>query len=119
MPRRRNGQATQVPTGLPFGQRGALEAAQDAAPLPTGAPIQQVAPAGPGGAPGGGGPPVSLPDVFGATGRPAEPLTAGAAAGAGPMEMGLLPDDPAMLLRAIATQYPAPGIRRLLERMGQ
>ena len=70
--------------------------------------------------PAGGQPlsPVTRPDVFGPTQRPNEPLTAGAAYGPGPTAVeNLLPDDPAMLLRAVHMQFPSPGTREMLEKI--
>ena len=59
--------------------------------------------------------PVNRPDVFGPTGRPNEPLTAGAPAGPGGNRLGILPDDPVEFLRAVYLQYPSQGLRRLIE----
>ena len=111
MPRNRKGtQPIRVPTGGPQGQRQQLETAQQVIPLPDrqgGAPAQT-----------NGAVPVQRPDVFGATTRPGEPLTAGAAAGPGPNGIGMLPDDPIEFLRAIYLQYPSQGLRRLIETSG-
>ena len=110
MPRNRKGtQPVRVPTGGPQGQRQQLETAQQVIPLPAGS-------GPPGGAPPtNGAVPVARPDVFGATSRPGEPLTAGAPAGPGPNGIGMLPDDVDGFLRAIEMQYPSPGLRRLRE----
>ena len=109
MPRNRRGtQPVRVPTGGPQGQRQQLETAQQVIPLPDrqsgGAPPPQT-----------NGAPVERPDVFGATARPNEPLTAGAPAGPGPNGIGMLPEDPVEFLRAVWLQFPSPGLRRLIE----
>ena len=109
MPRNRRGtQPVRVPTGGPQGQRQQLETAQQVIPLPDrqsgGAPPPQT-----------NGAPVERPDVFGATARPNEPLTAGAPAGPGSNGIGMLPDFVDDFLRAIEMQFPSPGLRRLLE----
>ncbi len=101
-------QPVRVPTGLPFGERQALEDQQRAAPLPNseGGPPQ---PAGP-------PTPQSLrPDIYGPTTRPDEPLTAGAPAGPGPDNLGMLPPDEVGFLRALYLKYPSPGLARMLE----
>ena len=108
MPRIRKGtQPVRVPTGGPQGQRQQLETAQQVIPLPD---RQGGAPPAP-----TNGAPVERPDVFGATTRPGEPLTAGASEGPGPNGLGMLPDDPNELLRAVWLQFPSPGLRRLIE----
>ncbi len=114
MPRNRKGtQPVRVPTGGPQGQRQQLETAQQVIPLPDrqsgGGPLSPQT---------NGAVPVERPDVFGATTRPGEPLTAGAAAGPGPNGIGMLPDDPIEFLRAIYLQFPSPGLRRLIETSG-
>lgn len=113
MPRRsKDTQPIRAPTGGDYGARQQLESAQRAVPLP--------ANRGNGG--GGGGqaqpPPMARPNVTGPTQRPGEPLTAGAMAGPGPAERGMLPDDPVHFLRAILVQHYSPGLARLLERAG-
>lgn len=113
MARRKSGeQPVRVPTGGDFGARKQLESMQQSFPLPaTGGGSAPPAPAAAG---GGGSAPMPMPmpvDVFGPTQRPDEPLTAGA----GPEGVGMLPPDPAELLRAIYLRYPSPGTRRLLE----
>lgn len=95
-------------TGLPYGENKRLNELQ--APLASETGSQAATPASQ---------PVQRPQIFAPTDRPNEPITAGAAAGAGPTQRGLLPDDPAMFLRAVYLQYPSPGLRRLLERMAQ
>ena len=113
MPRNRKGtQPVRAPSGGPQGQRKQLETAQKAIPLPEGS-----GPPG-GAAPPNGVAPVQRPDVFGATTRPGEPLTAGAPAGPGSNGIGMLPDDPVEFLRAVYLQFPSPGLRRLIETSG-
>ncbi len=112
MPRIQKGtQPVRAPSGGPIGQRQQLETAQEAIPLPEG---RGGSPGGPGG--GGGGPPLPVDrlDVFGPTGRPGEPLTAGASAGPGPTNIGMLPPDHLQKIRAIQMTYPSPGLRRLI-----
>ncbi len=110
MPRNRKGtQPVRVPTGGPQGQRQQLEGAQQAIPLPD----RQGGGSGILPQPNGAAP-VERPDVFGATARPGEPLTAGATAGAGPNGVGMLPDDFIQGLRAIQMQFPSPGLARLI-----
>ena len=110
MPRIKKGtQPVTAPSGGPIGQRQQLETAQEAIPLPERR----------GGSPGGqepGGPilPVNRLDVFGPTGRPDEPLTAGAPAGAGPGQLGMLPPDDVQFLRSVQMTFPSPGLRRLI-----
>ena len=115
--RRSNQQPTRVPTGGPLGQRQQLEQAQNTIPLPRSGGVSTPPPPAPGGppTPGSAAAPVAPPNVFGPTGRPDEPVTAGAPVGPGP-NGGMLPDDPVQFLRAIAMQYPSAGIQRLLER---
>ena len=112
MPRIRKGtQPVTVPTGGPLGQRQQLETAQEVIPLPD---RRGGSPGGPP-PPGGGGPiPVDRLDVFGATQRPDEPLTAGAPAGPGPTNIGMLPPDHLQKIRAILMQYWSPGLARLI-----
>ncbi len=114
MPRIKKGdQPVRVPTGGPIGQRQDLETAQGVIPLPErrgGSPDGQPP------SPGGNNPiiPVNRLDVFGPTGRPGEPLTAGAPAGPGPGQIGMLPPDNLQTLRSVQMQYPSPGLRRLI-----
>ena len=68
-------QKIMTPTGLPYGEAGALDAQQHAAPL---SQSPSVAPADP----GGGGP--ALPGMLDPSTRPDEPVTAGVDIGAGP-----------------------------------
>lgn len=58
--------------------------------------------------------PVQRPDVFGPTNRPREPLTAGTR-----QSQGILPQDPASLLRALYVRFPNEDLRRLLERASE
>ncbi len=116
MPRIKKGtQPVTVPSGGAFGQAQELEDAQSAIPLPE---RRGGSPGGPPPAPGGGGNepvlPVNRLDVFGPTGRPGEPLTAGASAGPGPTQIGMLPPDNLQKIRAIQMTYPSPGLRRLI-----
>ncbi len=112
MPRIRKGtQPVTAPSGGPIGQRQQLETAQEAIPLPDN---RGGSPGGPPG--GGGGPPLPVDrlDVFGPTGRPGEPLTAGAPAGPGPTQVGMLPPDNLQKIRAVLMQYWSPGLARLI-----
>lgn len=68
-------QAVRTPTGLPYGEAGALRAAQQQAPLPQ-TPTPEVI------------------DLAAPTQRPNEPVTAGADAGAGPDSSVLQPMGP-------------------------
>ena len=114
MPRiKKTDQPVRVPSGGAFGQAQELEDAQGAIPLPErrgGSPDGQPP------SPGGNNPiiPVNRLDVFGPTGRPGEPLTAGAPAGPGPGQIGMLPPDNLQKIRAIQMTYPSPGLRRLI-----
>ena len=112
MPRIKKGtQPVRAPSGGPVGQRQQLETAQGAVPLPEN---RGGSPGGPP-PPGGGGPiPVDRLDVFGATGRPSEPLTAGAPAGPGPGQIGMLPPDDIGFIRNVQMVYPSPGLGRLI-----
>lgn len=100
-------QPVRVPTGLKYGQRKQLEDAQKALPLPDNTPQPAT---------GGQEAPVQRPDVFAPSERPGEPITAGAAAGAGPSPM--LPDTSGseMLRAMIMNGLDQSGeLRRLLE----
>ena len=102
-------QPLRLPSGGAYGQRGAAEAQQAAAPMAAGG---QAAPSMGGGGPAGGttAPPI---DVFGPTGRPNEPATQGLE------RQGMInPDDPDMMLKLIYDQFPHPSLARLIQ-MGQ
>lgn len=105
-------QPVSAASGQRYGQRKAQEDAQRAAPMAG----SQPTPSSPGG--GVQGAPVQRPNIFGPTDRPSEPLTAGAALGAGPSQLGMLPDDPFEVIRAVVLQgYDRTGaLRRLLAR---
>ena len=103
------GQPIRAATDQPYGARQATEGAQAAAPLAVGGGPPPSAPmGGPGGA-GGTASPLPPIDVFGATGRPNEPMTAGLDA------QGMMnQDDPDMMLRLLIAAYPHPSLTRLL-----
>ena len=114
MPRIERGtQPVRAPSGGPIGQRQDLEAAQGAVPLPE---RRGGSPGGPAPSPDGENPiiPVNRLDVFGATQRPGEPLTAGAPAGPGPGQIGVLPPDDIGFIRNVQMVYPSPGLRRII-----
>lgn len=98
-----------------YGERVAQERALRAVPI--GAPSGQPALAENG--PGAGGVVESLPAVDAPTGRPSEPLTAGAPVGPGPGPEALrLPagDDPELdILRAVYRLHPNEDLRELIE----
>lgn len=99
-------------SGLPYGENKAINDQMDAAPTQPGQPGQGGARSAPGGArlPQGG--------VFGATGRPDEPMTAGVDAGPGPgATQPVLGPDPHQNLRALAAKYPSPDLDRLIARI--
>jgi len=101
-------QPIRVPTGGGYGEAGALEAQQQAAPMAAG---------GSGGAPTGGAPapaPAS-PDVgvFGPTTMPSQSITTGVM---GPT--GGPPPDPEIVLRELVRQFPTPHMIGLLNRYG-
>lgn len=79
-----------------YGDKAALQQAQSM--IPAG----RAAPAGP-----------SVQDPFAPTARPGEPVTAGAAVGAGPGPANLLADDPTVVLRGLLAAYPHPDIVKL------
>lgn len=109
----------QTPAGT-YGDKAALQAVQSTVPAPQGQPLRTATPQPqqPQGDPqqvqqylaslGQG--------VFAPTQRPGEPLTAGAALGAG--STPILGDDPLAVLRAAASQFPLPGVIALLRRHG-
>lgn len=96
-------------SGLPYGENAPanqlLQAARQPGQSGVGAPPSQ--PPG-GGAPGG----ANLPDVFGPTNRPDEPITAGAPGS----EPSVIPTDDASVIRAAYRAHPTPELERLLER---
>ena len=103
------GQPIRAATDQPYGARQATEAAQGAAPLAAGGGTPAPAPmGGPSGA-GGTGSPLPPLDVFGATGRPNEPMNAGL-----DNQGQMNPDDPDMMLRLLVAAYPHPSLTRLL-----
>lgn len=105
-------QPVEAPTGLRYGERKQLEDSQRAMPLPDNTPSTAT---GTSGEPA----PVSRPNVFAPSDRPGEPLTAGAAEGAGPSQLGLLPADPVAHIRALYQIAPNDDLRRLLERASE
>jgi len=97
-----NDQSTQPVRSAPggdYGDRQGAEQEQSAAPM-------QAASA----------PPGLMGGAFGPTGRPNEPITAGAALGPGPGAPPEMEPDPDMLLRAMYRKYPHPDLERLLQR---
>lgn len=99
-----NQQPVRTATGQPYGAAGQQRAAQQAQPLP-----QQQPP--------------NLGDLHGPTARPEEPVTAGAAMGAGPgpQQAGIGPaasqDDTLAYLQGLYRAYPTDDLRNLLEAM--
>lgn len=75
------GQKIMTPTGMPYGDAGALEAQQRAAALSQSPSVPTAAPGGDGGQPQNGPPVVGFGEP---TQLPDQPVTAGAAMGAGP-----------------------------------
>ena len=111
MPRAR--QPVKVASGLPYGERKALEQLQASAPIgagpgaPLGTPAPAAAPAGRQ-MPAGG--------AFLPTDRPDEPLTAGIPSGPGSQGSSwYLREDPDTVLRAAYEAYPDPWILRLMQ----
>jgi hypothetical protein len=103
------GQPVRVAPGQTYGERQALEGQQAAAPLaaPGGIRTQRLAEAA--NAPVG-----PLADVFGPSGRPNEPITAGVPFGAGPGQPMVDAEDPDLLLQALFGVLPHPEIARLM-----
>ena len=103
-------------TNQQYGQRLAQQRAQEAVPMgtpPTSvpSPVRQRPRTAPG----------SLTPLTAPTGRPEEPITAGADFGPGPNSavMGMIPqigskDDLAMRVRAIASQFPSAALLGLV-----
>lgn len=98
--------------GSTIGDRQASVALQQGAPLSAGGEVPPPAEAGQVAVPGG----PSLPDPFGPTRRPNEPLTAGATLGAG-RTPGSAGDTTLDLLRGIYAAYPYDGVRSLIEEL--
>lgn len=99
------GQPVRAPSGQPYGDRQALVAQQQAAPLQS-----SSEPTAPRGLTGG---------VFGPTERPGEPPTSGAPLGPGRSPEPIptpAQEDPDLMLRAIYSVFPHPDIARLLLR---
>lgn len=98
-----NQQPIRTATGQPYGVAGQQRAAQQAAPLPQKAP------------------PPNFADLHGPTARPEEPVTAGAALGAGPgpAEAGIGPggtsNDVQAYLEGLYRAYPTDDLGNLLE----
>lgn len=99
-------QPIRVPTGGNYGEAGALEAQQQAAPLPAG---------GPGGTPPAGPPSAGALnagiDVFGPTKRPFQDPRTGSSA----MPTTSLSRNPQAALRVMYAKFPHPAIQRLLD----
>lgn len=103
------GQPIRAATDQPYGARQATEGAQAAAPLAAGGGTAPAPSMGGAGGAGGAGSPLQPLDVFGATERPNESVTAGLE------NQGMMnPDDPDMMLRIIIQAYPHPSLMRLL-----
>lgn len=103
-------QPVTVATGQPYGERQALEGAQQAVPLPATPPGSSPSPgsaAAPPGAMPGAMP--SMEGLFGASQVPGP-------GGPLPPDAGrqFVPQDPDMLLKAIYQAYPHPEIARLM-----
>jgi hypothetical protein len=101
--KRTDGQPIRVPTGMPYGEAGALEQLQRSAPLA--ASPGGNTPVPPGAAPSQGAANVT---PFGApTQQPATPVTAGAALGPGPGTDALgLPNPPSDDMQALMNYLP-------------
>ena len=98
-------QPLRVPSGGQYGDRKALIAQQQAAPLAAGTPTPQPqAPVDPGAF-----------DAFRPSDRPAEPITAGIASGPGPSGQTMLPADPHEGVRALIRANPHPDLIALLD----
>lgn len=96
-------QPIRVASGQPYGQRQALEGAQQAAPLP-------VAQTGGAPSPGSGAaPPGGMPSMDGLFAPSAIPGSGGPAP-----DNSFISQDPDMLMRAIYQAYPHPEIARLM-----
>lgn len=109
-------QPVRAPAGGSYGDRKELEDAQRAQPLPAEGGPPGSGPAG-GGGRGGGIPPDG---IFGATGRPDEPMTAGVPFGPGADgDVSLVGSDPVAEIRAVYKHFPSPALRRLIDRADQ
>lgn len=111
---RRDLNISQVPTGLPYGERQAREQALRALPLPSAqsaAPVVSAAPGTPANRP------VPIP-LDAPSERPDEPLTEGLrlGAGRGPEVLGLDSggDDTLTVLRGLYRAFPNDDLRRLI-----
>jgi len=115
-----NRQPVQVASGLPYGQRQALEAAQASMPLPDAPSVPSAS------APVPPRPQGPMPGTLGrfdrGTERPDEPLTAGMDMGAGPGREALargvmLTQDDQLVsqLRALYSVFPSSDVLRLLQ----
>lgn len=95
--------------GQPYGEGQALLEQQRAAPLPaSGSPSSPVA--------GAAGPPRAVPNPFGPTERPNEPITAGMRLGPGRTPQAtFLEPDPDTMLKAMYRVYPHPRIAQLMK----
>lgn len=104
-------QPIRLPSGGPYGQRKMLREQQQAAPLP--------AAGGPAGAavPESRAAPPAASNIFGATRRPGEPITAGAPVGAGAMgPLSAEGMDADRILQVMFQILPSPAIARLMTR---
>ncbi len=105
-----NAQPVRTGPSQAYGQRAALERAQQALPLPAaGAPTPTA---------GGGGQPLTPPPGFADPGS--GPITAGMGhgAGPGPSPVSQTALDPVEVLRAIYAANPNEGLRRYLVELG-
>ncbi len=96
-------QPVRVPTGGNYGDAKASREQQQSAPMSAGGRAMPSAS-------GGGAPGIQLPDAFGPTQRPHQPL--GPRAGAAPQQQAM---DPHMLMRLLYAKFPHPNLRRMLE----
>lgn len=109
---KRTDQPVRVAPGGDYGDRKEMVQAQQGAPLPA-----EGGPAGAGGGAGGRGGGVPPDGIFGPSGRPGEPMTAGVPFGPGDNgPANLVDSDPDMLLRALYAESRHPDLARLLTR---
>lgn len=115
--RARDTQPIRTATGQPYGAAGQQAAAQRVIPLPDRRGSGETPAAGPPGQGAPAGPAArQVPDVYGPTDFPDEPVTAGAALGPGSPSMEpLLPEDRLAKIRAAYMMFPDPALARLLE----